>query len=190
MASINGISLKKLTSFRGHEGESCFQGDMYLGKKKIAFWSQDSWGAIMDNLDMEPGYSEQFLRKQICALNKDKEIHGVSMSGSAYTIEYDIEQLMSDLLSLKDDEKIFKKAVKEGYEMIVVVTDGFHLTYWKLKGAYTSMSDEDILKKLSKDVEEVSKKMFQNQEIKKLIYRSLDDFNIGTAIKLEDIKRK
>lgn len=190
MASINGLSLKKVKTFRGHEGEPCFQGDLYLGKTKIGFWSQDSWGAIMDNIDMEPGYSEQLLRNQICALNKDKEIHGVSMSGGPYTIEYDIEQLMTAYLDLADNEKSFKSAVKNGYAGTLVLSDSFHVLTWKLPKEYTELDDESLKKATSSHIRKAEEKMFKNEEKTIKIYRSLDDFNIGTAIKLEDIKRK
>lgn len=45
MANINGLSIKKVRSFVGPEGH-IYQGDLYLGKKKIAFWSQDANGGI------------------------------------------------------------------------------------------------------------------------------------------------
>ena len=51
VASINGVSLKKLSYFVGHEG-GCFQGDVYLDGKKLGFWSQDSWGGP-DNFEFE-----------------------------------------------------------------------------------------------------------------------------------------
>ena len=31
--NINGITVKNLKTFKGHEGETCFQGNLYLGKK-------------------------------------------------------------------------------------------------------------------------------------------------------------
>ena len=36
MASINGLTLKKIKYFEGREGTAA-QGDLYLGNKKIAF---------------------------------------------------------------------------------------------------------------------------------------------------------
>lgn len=38
MASINGISLKAMKSFEGVEG-TAWQGNVYVGTKKVAFWS-------------------------------------------------------------------------------------------------------------------------------------------------------
>lgn len=38
MSNINRLNLKNVKSWEGMEG-TAFQGDLYLGKKKIAFWS-------------------------------------------------------------------------------------------------------------------------------------------------------
>lgn len=40
MASINGLTIKGLKQFVGHEGETLFQGNLYLNGDKIGFWSQ------------------------------------------------------------------------------------------------------------------------------------------------------
>lgn len=97
MSNINGLSIKKVRSFVGPEGH-VYQGDLYLGKKKIAFWSQDANGGIEDHLTMEPEYSEAKLRKAIIAANSDKAIvlHP-NGSNNSFTIDYDIEELMYDL---------------------------------------------------------------------------------------------
>ena len=63
MAQINGVTVKALKTFYGHEGEPVFQGNLYLGNKKIGFWSQDARGAIVDDVILERDYSEMALRK-------------------------------------------------------------------------------------------------------------------------------
>ena len=188
MATINGLQIRGLKSFIGHEGE-CYQGNLYLNNKKIGFWSQDSNGCIQDNLDLDREYSEGQLRKEIIVLNKDKAIKGKSLSGQDYVLEYDLEKLMTDLLVLIDDEKAFKKAVKEGYSMTLVVSDYYHVSTWKLSGPYLLLTDEELIKKLDKEITQAKSKMFKNEEIKIKIYRSLDDFNIGEKISLNSIRR-
>lgn len=189
MASINGITVKNLKTFYGHEGEPCFQGNLYLGGKKIGFWSQDAHGAIMDNVDLDSAYSEIYLRKQIEEINKNKAIHGKSMSGQDYTIEYSVENLMTDLIVLLDEEKAFKQAIKKGYSMIMIVTDSYHVTTWPLSSEYIKYDDAMIKVALAKEIEQTKSKMFKNEEIKIKFYRSLDDFNIGEKISLEDIRK-
>lgn len=44
---IGPYTLGNLKTFRGHEGETCFQGNILLNGKKIATWSEDSWGGPM-----------------------------------------------------------------------------------------------------------------------------------------------
>ena len=39
--------IKGIKNFKGHEGEPCSQGSMYLGAKKVCEWSDDSWGGPM-----------------------------------------------------------------------------------------------------------------------------------------------
>ena len=189
MAQINGLHVKKLKKFAGHDGEPCFQGDLYLGKTKIAFWSQDGHGAIEDNVVMEDGLSDIILDKQISALNQDKIRRGISMSGKPWELEYGLTQLMSDYLILTEDEKLFKRATKKGYSAILIITDDFHLTYYSLPANYLAFTDEQLKEKMKIQIAEASKQMFKNQEVKVKIYRSLDDFIIGTPIELDSIKR-
>ena len=82
MASINGLSIKKLKYFQGMDGKMA-QGDLYLGNKKIAFWSQDD--CIEDNLDMEPGYSEYRLRQAIIAAHPEKHEEKIAQNGVPYS---------------------------------------------------------------------------------------------------------
>ena len=114
MASINGLTVKKLKYFEGREGTAA-QGNLYLGNKKIAFWSQDADGCVEDNLDMEPGYSETRLRQAIIAAHPEKHEEKVAQNGIPYTLDYELEFLMTDLLSLMETEKAWKRAVKAGY---------------------------------------------------------------------------
>lgn len=42
-------TMKKVKSFKGHEGEPCAQGDLHdPSGKKVAEWSDDSWGGPMN----------------------------------------------------------------------------------------------------------------------------------------------
>jgi hypothetical protein len=39
--------IKGFRQFKGHEGEPCAQGNLYKGSRKVAEWSDDSWGGSM-----------------------------------------------------------------------------------------------------------------------------------------------
>ena len=190
MASINGISVKKLTKFLGHEGEECFQGNLYLGNKKIGFWSQDSWGGP-DNIIMDSGYSEKLLNEAIIKLNPDKALNG-GKDGGTFVLNYDLEFVMYDLLCLHEYEKIFKKAFSEGYRGVLIATDGFHQSIWKLPNKYADLSDEELFESMHEQIQEVKKSFFQNSPERHSVkvYRSFDDFNIGEPISPFDIMLK
>lgn len=192
MASINGITVKALKQFRGHEGEPLYQGNVYLGNKKIGWWSQDSHGGC-DNIYLDEPYRIRKLEEKVKELNRAKEETFSREDGSTYTIDYSLDILFGDLMSLKSDEDTFKTAIKNGYAGVLLVTDGYHVFGWNLNKETTSLSDHAILTKFLKAIEDGKKKhgffkedRFIKHDIR--IYRSLDDFNVGKAIKIEDIK--
>ena len=59
MANIRGISIKAVKHFIGTEGPA-YQGNVYIGSKKVAFWSQDGNGGP-DWFDMMNGFSKKKL---------------------------------------------------------------------------------------------------------------------------------
>lgn len=190
MASINGLSLKKLNYFQGREGTAA-QGDLYLGKKKIAFWSQDADGCIEDSLDMEPGYSEWKLRQAIIAAHPEKHQEKVAQNGKPYTLDYELESLMGDLLALMDTEKDWKRTVKAGYMGMLEMTDGFHVSRWRLP---KTLYDNDIRTVESvkaqippEKIESAKASMFQNTPLKEAVFWSKEDFAIGAPLGLDSI---
>lgn len=159
MASINGLSIKNVRSFIGQEGR-VYQGDLYLGKKKIAFWSQDAYGGIKDHLTMEPEYSEAKLRKAIIVANSDKAIvlHP-NGSDNSFTIDYDIEELMDDLLPILYSEKEWKKGIKGGYSGLLQITDGYHIAGYHLPDAWKEFAKSRLLKSLLRIMTVMLRKM-------------------------------
>ena len=186
MASINGITVKGLKPFKDHEGLTIYQGNVYLGSKKLGFWSQDFMSGE-DTVSFDMAYSEGRLNREIARLNPHKAMHGNNYKGEPYTIKYDLSLLMYDLIRLADYEKKFKKAAKEGYAMLLLATDGYHETWWRLPAGLAKLSDTAILERMSADIREAQMGFFKNKEHEVMIYRSLEDFNIGEPIKLEDI---
>ena len=192
MASINGITVKAVKMFRGHEGEPCYQGNVYVGGKKIGFWSNDSWGGC-DNFMFDKPYSERKLAKKVSELHPECIKTHTRPDGSTYTMEYSLENLFADLLVLQEDEKDFKKAIKDGFSGIMIETDGYHQINWSLNEKIMALSNEEILEKFKKSLEDSKKKagFFEENEWTKhvvKIYRSLNDFNVGRAVILDDIK--
>lgn len=192
MASINGLTVKKLKYFEGREGTAA-QGNLYLGNKKIAFWSQDADGCVEDNLDMEPGYSETRLRQAIIAAHPEKHEEKVAQNGIPYTLDYELEFLMADLLSLIETEKAWKRAVKAGYVGLFEIADGFHYKTWYLsKWLYESgaRTVEAVKAKLpKKQMDQALAFMFKNKKLKESVFWSKEDFAIGTPLELGSIMK-
>jgi len=191
MASINGITVKAIKQFRGHEGEPLYQGNVYLGNKKIGWWSQDSHGGC-DNICLDKPYRVRKLEEKVKMLNRDKEKTYSRGDGSKYTIDYSLDIMFGELMVMYTDEKMFKSAIKNGYAGLLLVTDGYHAFGLYLNREIVGLPNEVVCMKLSKLIEDGKKKYgfykesdFTKHEIK--VYRSLDDFNIGTQIKLEDV---
>ena len=188
MASINGISIKGMKNFLGHEGEPLCQGNVYLNNKKLGFWSQDSWGGP-DRFILDPKYSKALLDQAVIARNPDKAYHGTS-GDRTYVIEYNLEQLLGDCVELAEEEQSYKKAVKAGYAAILLATDGVHQTTWSLPHSYAQLSDETLLEKLGPAIEKAKEGFWQESDVVKhavKIYRSPDDFVIGDPIDLQEI---
>lgn len=192
MATINNLLIKNYKEMEDHEGNCISTGCIYIGTKKICTWTDDFMGGA-PRIYMQPEYSEIKLEKKIAELNKDKEMHGVRNDDSEYTIEYCLEFLIADLIKLKDDEKIFNKAVKKEDRMgVIIVSDGYHQFWYELPNKYSKNSKDEILREYLPFIEEakVKQKFFKETEHNKheiKIYTSKDDFKIGEPIKTKDI---
>ena len=192
MASINGITVKGLKKFRGHEGEPLYQGNVYLNNKKIGWWSQDSWGGP-DSCCLDEPYKVRKLEDKVKELNRDKEETFTRNDGSTCTMSYSLDIMFGDLMELKHDEDTFKAAIKNGFGGVLLVTDGCHVFGWNLGKTEARFTEKDLLEHYAKLIADGKKKYrfydeddFIKHEVK--IYRSLDDFNIGKAINLNDIQ--
>ena len=156
MASINGVSIKKLTEFLDHEGLTIFQGNVYIDNKLQGSWSQD----YMCGPDIFR-FNDDELAKRAMAFSK-----GVPVDDVQYHSIYEESGILLYLLTkLMDDEKEFKKAFKAGYVSIAIVDD--------------KMGSVSVIKSR----EPIDEKMLQRFDGFKgrddyRIYNSLDDFNI------------
>ena len=191
VVSINGISLKNMVKFRGHEEETLYQGDLCLGEQKIGFWSEDSWGGP-DNIILDPGYDLKQLNYLIAALNPDKKISSIS-SKHSFEIAYNLELLMADYLRLYHEHEEYLAAVNAEYSGIMIASDGFHFTSWYLPETYVKQSDEYLLEEMAEALGKAKESFFAENNYTKhtvKIYRSEEDFAIGSVISLKDIMPK
>lgn len=124
VASINGVSIKKLKFFIGQEG-GCFQGDVYLDGKKLGFWSQDQWGGP-DNFDFNEAPLKERAREyysthpEVDELKlydmklEDVDFNNLPMRSVDSMIEIE-SHLIGDVVDLTDALKWYKKWDKQGY---------------------------------------------------------------------------
>ena len=165
MASVNGISLKGLKTFKDHEGADIFQGNLYIKGKKIGFWSQDAWcGPDIVNLD--PLYDERKLEQ--CFRDRGFE---------------DVEMGMWKLLEMKLDEEDWKKC---GSDRLFIGSDGYHLINIVVDDPRTTVEDilcrEDV-------IHAINHNFFEDGDFEFRIVDK-DSFDIGEPITLEEITTK
>jgi hypothetical protein len=160
MASIKGISIKNIKTFRGREYPTNYQGNIYYNGKKMGFWSQDDWGGP-DRYDFDT-----------TELNKvAKEYYGEDSI-------YDLDCLIFEILRLVDYEKIYKKAVKAGYDSVVILSDGYAESYIKVP---REKNKDKIVKDCEFYIKDFETKSRYKDKIKKFIFTDLEDFNINVT---------
>jgi hypothetical protein len=161
MAKLKGVELKKIVSFKGHEGEPLCQGDLYLDGKKIGFYSDGDWGGTSLIQCSPQDYAKL---EELGAEFKLTFINGAEM-------------LLSNLRDLIEDEKMFKNAVKQGFMGLAVVKNhspkGYIMVddYYRLPSGYTPQ--QHIVGLIS------HRKTKQNKETSEsdiTLYTSLADF--------------
>ena len=176
MASINGIILKNLHPFRGHEGEPLVQADVWDGKTKLGYWSQDAHGGS-DNYDR--GVYE--------AVKPKAEEYQRGFDKSRYIIPSlhdshgDPGILLEDLAMLTLLEKDFKrnaKLVPPGEKFTVLffeskMTGDFNV---RVVGGVIRTMEEAL--KYCPTVVKKAKRVFGGDEIVLWPARTLADFNI------------
>lgn len=118
MAKINGVEIKNLKKFKGHEGESLCQGNVYVDGKKIGSWSMDARGG-MDHFDFDTSVIEERAKQY--------------QSGFPDTYKYkhledSPEVFMNELVFLKETERQVKMILKHN-PACVYLTDGVHAKF-------------------------------------------------------------
>lgn len=160
--SIKDISVKNIKNFLGHEQEPLVQCDVYYQGKKVAFYSQDSWGGE-DRLDFDydlPWEKRQELKgifeKSAQDYLQERIDKGENVEFYAKNKEwYTASAFILDIIELNDISKNYNKVVKSGKDSMLVYTkDEFTLAYasWKSNLVYTF---DYVIKQLKIDKEQV-----------------------------------
>ena len=112
---LNGITIKNVKEFTGHEFPVCTQGDVWDGKTKLGFWSQDSWGG---------GDEYQGFEDVICQKAEQFQ-KGFRKEDFKDPIMYDVlkspDVFMGYVLVMKDVEKLYRRAKgPEGFALFTM----------------------------------------------------------------------
>lgn len=102
----------------------------------------------------------------------------VSQSGTLYTLDYELESLMVDLLSLRESENVWKRVkkngyggLKNGYKGLFEISDGYHISQWQLPESYSGKTMDEIKKAIGeKQIDEAMSKMFKNTEVQERMF--------------------
>lgn len=175
MASINGIELKGVKEFKGHEFEDLIQGNIYYKGKKVGWYSQDSWGGC-DHIDLNYTLPKDLLKEIKNILdNYESEtlFKGISdLYDKKYNLKFDHkifkggEFLFGDLIQLNDFEKKYKKFSKQwGTNLIALCYKDFFTM--NIKG---SRLPKEIFENLLKNDKEI--KLYY-------LYSGLEDFKVN-----------
>lgn len=165
MAKINGVEMKAIKTFADHEGAQIAQANIYLNGKKLGLWSQDSWGGP----DNYFGFEDVIIQK--AKLFKE----GCPSDAKYYDFLDNPDIFMSHLLELVEDEKRYKKYLKQGYTTVLIISDGYHCSMIAFR---EKMTLSEIESKYSDTVKKMRGKMFKNVKPEEKVYTSLDDFSV------------
>lgn len=122
MASICNVSLKNIKKFKGHEGEPCFQANIYLNNKKVGWYSDNSWGAICLDLHFDSKEDEEKIEEIAKEYGKRPDRLDLTFS-KKYNLEYTLDSFILEVLYLSLHEKNFKKYSKKYSDFAGFVVD-------------------------------------------------------------------
>lgn len=113
--NVNGFTLKAVKVFKGHEGEPCFQGNIYLNDKKVGRFSSSYTMGPMDIL-FDSSETEHIFNELVSAFFKVYPqgflFYNAPFIDNPATQEFakvfDAEDLILEMLAIDEAEKSFK----------------------------------------------------------------------------------
>lgn len=141
MSKINGIELKAVKTFVGHDGPGYLQGNVYYKGKKLGFWSQDAWCGP-DYFDFDTDILSQAVADFQTGFSDDYKYKEYLTSP---------EMVFDEILKMNQKEKFVKKKLKEGFS-VVLVSDFRQMISLPVAG---NLSDEEIMLKYHSKIMEM-----------------------------------
>lgn len=123
---VNGFTLKAVKAFKGHEGEPCFQGNIYLENKKVGWFSSSYTMGPMDIRFDEPEIEKRFVKTAV-AFDKAYPLGFLYYNApfkldpkyKNIVVEVDAEDLILEMLAIQAAEKDYKIATKGGNPVVI-----------------------------------------------------------------------
>lgn len=194
MAKLSGVELKSIKYATGMEG-GFFQGNVYLDGKKIGFYSEDGNGGPGWFTEDKDGAEDTLIERIHKHFVKHPEVDTISIYRSKMTApeyaekrdagalpmndfskedaSFALDVFMGNLFKLHEDEKSFKKAIKQGYKAYVSVE------YVGIVNAPVPLDEGFLTDGSEKTLEQIkaqaNKKSLANEVT---VYSSADDFVI------------
>lgn len=124
---IANFTLKGVKSFRGHEGETCYQGNIYMDNKKVGTFSDNSWSGEID-YDLDAQYEKkvkenlkEWFTKNPFGLEEKYNIHNSRYNLlELYGENRLMEAMLAELENLYYIEKELKSFNKKGYPLMAL----------------------------------------------------------------------
>ncbi len=171
MASINGITLKNIKYQTDHEGMGIYSGTIYIDGKRAGSWEQSFWGGsdrycISDvDIDILKERTNMFA-EAVPEGTMLREIINIES-------ELDTDLFIDNVLRLSIWEKECKKALKDGYSAIIVVTNVNYTNYIYISKEYI----DDWETKCADDIEKIKSSYPKGKEIHVFMIDNMDYFN-------------
>lgn len=170
MASLNGVSMRNLRKYEGHNAEM-WQGDLYIGDKKVAWFSDTDGGE--PEFGMEYGYSLRKLEEAIIRVNDEINT---------------FDEFLITLQDLVQNEEEYRSYLIKGFPVLVVQLVGaYSMHYIALRKKYCAWSDEQIMD-FVRDTLESNMRDDHGDGYTVKIYRGLTEFVVGAPFPISDIQ--
>ena len=165
MASYNGISLK-VGRYIDKKGDLRYQGELYLGEDKIAFWRQTGEGA--DLLRPECEFSKYQIVNVIKDVDKTKSF----------------ERNMYELATLAEMDTAFKRARYYGFKGIGCVLSESKYAYIEITEEQAKEGEKKIRELLKEDIEKMEA---AGEHLEIRIYTQVLSFKVGEPVDRAEI---
>lgn len=166
MASIKGIQIKGLKRFRGGDWEGA-QGNICIDGVKSG-WYNDAGSGGMADIDLYVPEDKDFIARDARKARLEQAVQDYfkehPLEGDYAELEPNVELFFNALLSLMDDEKEYKKMLKQGYQFMVIYKENERSPYERIIGYQTETQLDKFLQ--------------AGNYLRYRAYRTIDDFII------------